>query len=81
MAVDVVDELDSPAVGAVSALKGGGGGPSVAAGVGDTLNDDRVDLAETRLALEQDQGDRVGRVSSPLDGEGLASGHRLEQKR
>ena len=77
VAIDVIDELDSPAVGAVSALEGGGGSPGVAASVGDTLNDDGVDLAETRLALEEDQGDRVGRVSSPGDGEGLASGDGL----
>ena len=77
MAIDIIDELDSVTAGAVSALEGGGGSPGVAARVVDTLNNDLVEDSVGGRALEQDQGDLVGRVGGPGDGEGLASGDGL----
>jgi hypothetical protein len=73
VAVHVVDELDSVATGAVSALEGGGRSPGVAAGVVDALDDDLVEDGVGGGALQQEQGDLVGGVGSPRDGERLAS--------
>lgn len=77
VAVDVVDQLDTVTTGAGGALERGGRSPGVAAGVVDALNDDLVEDRVGGGALEQDQGDLVGGVGSPLDGEGLASGDGL----
>lgn len=79
MAIDVIDELDSVATGAVSALEGGGRSPGVAAGVGDALNDDLVEDGVGGGALQEEQRDLVGGVGSPGDGEGLASGDGLRE--
>lgn len=81
LASDVVDDLETVAVGAVGDGQVGGGSPGEAAAVLDALGESRSVLDDVAGgALEEEQGDGVVGGGGPGDGERLALGDDLAKR-